>query len=140
MDGSLQSEGASSAAGAAGAEVTRTAAAQSGPLEPSLDGFSRVARACKTRSEAAAALHAALCKICADNGDDPACEVSLRGPDETHTGWWEVSYDGHPEALDNWAESLKARGDWGRVQAVNTVAVAFCPPSAKNMGWTLQFT
>jgi hypothetical protein len=127
MDGLVHHENAGAAT------VMPAATVNAGPPAPNLRGFSRVAKACKTRSEAAAALYATLCKICTDNGDDPLAEVDLLDPDETHSGWWEVWYEGHPEALDHWAESLEINGDWGYFNAVNSFAVTLCPPSADNV-------
>jgi hypothetical protein len=68
--------------------------------------------------------YATLCKICTDNGDDPLKEVDIRGPDETHTGWWEVWYEGHPDALEYWADGFDARGEWGYTSCV--IVALFC--------------
>jgi hypothetical protein len=108
------------------------------PLEPVLSALSRVAETCRTRSEAATAVYAALCKICTDDGEDALVEVELRDPDETRSGWWEVWYEWHPEELDHWADSVHIRGRWGYARAINRCAVAFCPRAADDIDWACQ--
>jgi hypothetical protein len=120
------------------AATVHTATVHADPLEPDLSALSRVAKTCRTRSEAAAAVYAALCKICTDDGDDALVEVELRNPDETRSGWWEVWYEWHPEKLDHWADSVYIRGRWGYARAINRCAVAFCPRAADDIDWACQ--